>query len=319
MTLVKRIFLQREYGVAALLLLMIVAVTARDHNFLALGNFRDIFLNAVPVAIVACGLTFVIVLGEIDISVGSLLGLASVVLGVVTSSDRMGHSVGQGIAAVLLLGTFVGLLNGVLVVYGRVPSIIVTLGMLTALRGVMLIVLNGSIQNADSVRFLGTGNLFGIPVPLLVAAAVLIFSTVLAIYTPLGRRLYAAGSNPHAAELAGLSVKKLKLSAFVYTGFLTALAALVTAPQLQIIEESVGRDFELDVVTAVVVGGTVLSGGRGTIAGSLLAAILLGSVSTALIFLKFSATDQWERAIKGGFILAAVLVDRLARRDKEAE
>ncbi len=319
MTLVKRIFLQREYGVAALLLLMIAVVTAVDHNFLSRQNFLDILMATVPVAIVACGLTFVIVLGEIDISVGSLLGLTAVVLGLLTSLDHAKQPVVVGVAAVLVLGTFVGLVNGVLVVFGRVPSIIVTLGMLTALKGLMVILMNGeNIQNLpDSVRFLGTGTLVGVPIPLLVAAVVIAFSAGLAVYTPLGRRLYAAGSNPHAAELAGLSVRGLKLFAFTYTGFLTAVAALVTAPRLSVIEDSAGKDLELMVVTAVVVGGTSLSGGRGTIAGSLLAAILLGSVSTALIFLKFSAATYWERAIQGGFILAAVLVDHLARRDGE--
>ncbi len=176
---------------------------------------------------------------------------------------------GRGVLAVLFLGMAVGFINGALVVWGRVPSIIVTLGMLTALQGVIEVVLHGEEIRSlpEALRFWGKGTIGPLPFPLLVAAVVAIFAAVLATQTPLGRRLYATGSNAHAAELAGLRVNRIKLFAFTLTGFLTALATLVTVPRLSNIASGVGKGFELTVVTAVVVGGTALAGGRGTIVG----------------------------------------------------
>lgn len=319
MSIVRQIFLRREYSVAALLLLTFIGVSLVNPAFASLKNLQDILWATVPVAIVACGLTFVIVLGEIDISVGSLMGLCAVTLGSLASPDRLGWPVWQSILAVLSLGAFVGLVNGMLVVWGRVPSIIVTLGMLTALQGVIEVVLHGEeIQHLpDSLRFWGKGLLGPFPFPVLVAAIVAILAAVLATRTPLGRRLYATGSNPHAARLAGLPVNGIKIFAFMLTGLLTALATLVTVPRLSNIASGVGKGFELTVVTAVVVGGTALAGGRGTIGGALLAAVLVGAINTALTLLRLDSLSYWERAIQGAFILLAVLADHLVRRDEE--
>ena len=165
------------------------------------------------------------------------------------------------------------------------------------------------------VRFLGTGSLLGIPVCVVTAAAVLLFTGFLATQTPLGRRIYAVGSNPHSAVLAGISPRTTILFVFAYTGLLTSLATLVSVPQLSVIESGIGIGFELLVVTCVVVGGTSISGGKGSIAGSLLGVLLLGIVATVLIFLRLGEkSTYWERAIQGAFILAAVLMDHLARR-----
>ena len=319
--IVQRLFQQREYAVAFLLGLAVLGVTLINPSFASGENLRGILFNAVPFVIMACGLTFVVLLGEIDISVGSLYGLCAVTLGILASPERMAQPVGLAVAAALGLGAFVGFINGALVVWGRVPSIITTLGMLTALQGTMVMVMGGAtIKNLPpGLRFFGTGHVLGVPTPLLLATSVCVFCALLASQTPLGRRVYAAGSNPHAAELAGLSVNGLKLFAFTFTGFLTGLAALVSVPVLDVIENSVGRGYELTVVTAVVVGGAALRGGRGTIIGSLLAALLLGMIGTALIFLKLGeAVTYWERAIQGGFILLAVLADHLTRRGEHS-
>lgn len=319
--MIQRLFQQREYAVALLLGLSILGVALINPAFASGENLGSILFNVVPFVIMACGLTFVILLGEIDISVGSLYGLCAVSMGILASPERMGQPVVVAVFAALALGTFVGFINGALVVWGKVPSIITTLGMLTLLHGVMVMLMGGdTIKNLPpGLRFWGTGHIFGVPVPLVITALVLIFCTVLATQTPLGRRIYAAGSNPHAATLAGLSVNGLKLFAFTFTGFLTALAALVSVPVLDVIENSVGQGYELKVVTAVVVGGAALKGGRGTIIGSLLAALLLGMIGTALIFLKLGdAVTYWERAIQGGFILLAVLADHLARRGEHS-
>ena len=316
-----RRFIGRETGVLALLALMVGIVTAVNPAFLSGGNLRDLLIQAAPVAIVACGLTFVIVLGEIDISVGSLMGLLAAVLGIMTSPERMGGAVWSGIALTLLLGTGVGFLNGLLVTVGKVPSIIVTLGMLTLLQGVTEIAMGGQWIKGlpPGLRFWGVGSVLGVPVGVGVAALVAVGAILLARETALGRRIYAVGSNPHAARLAGLPVIRIKLFAFTLTGFLVGVATLISVPQLSVIESGFGRGLELLVVTCVVVGGTSISGGRGTIPGTLLAVLLLTTIRTMLIFLHLGVSaTYWERAIQGLFILLAVLADHAGRKRSHA-
>jgi rhamnose transport system permease protein len=320
---VQRFLARRETGVAIILFLTIAIVSFINPAFLAVNNIRDILVNVAPAIIVGCAMTFVIVTGEIDISVGSLLGLLAAVLGVL-STDFRGHlpwSVTSSVIATLLLGAAVGFVNGFLIAYLRVPSIITTLGMLTLLRGITKILMHGEwITNLpQSLRMFGTGAIVGIPISLWFAAGVFASCALLTYFTPLGRRIYAVGSNPSAAPLAGLSPARIKLFVFTLTGLLTAVASLFVSTKLSTIESDIGTGFELVVVTAVVVGGTSISGGKGTLLGTLLGTILLGLVGTALIFLKLgTSASYWERAIQGAFILIAVLVDHFARKDRHA-
>lgn len=316
-SLLARLTRQREAGVLGLLVLTLLSVGAVNHAFLAPDNLRDILVASVPTVIVACGLTFVVILGEIDISMGSLLGLLATVMGQLTSPTHAGLPVGVGLVVTLALGAGVGLVNGLLVAYGRMPSIIVTLGMLTVLQGINLTLINGKYITdlPPALRFFGIGRLLGIPVSIWTAIVVVALALFLARQMPLGRRLYAAGSNPEAARLAGLNVQQLKVFVFTLTGFLTAVATIVSIPRLGIIQSGIGQGFELLVVTCVVVGGTSISGGRGTVVGSALAALLLGVVSPMLIFLRLGVSaTYWERAIQGAFILGAVLIDHATRR-----
>jgi ribose/xylose/arabinose/galactoside ABC-type transport system permease subunit len=308
---------QREWTIAALIALTVVIVVIVNRDFLSVEVFRNILVASAPAAIVGCGLTFVIVTGEIDISVGSLMGLCAIALGQLSSPSYANVAVPVAIALTLLLATAVGFTNGLLVTLGRVPSIIVTLGMLTALRGATELLMAGRwiIDLPPGLRFFGTGRVAGVPISILTAAIIVIASMILQRNTPLGRRIYAVGSSPSAARLAGLSPNRIKLFAFTLTGFLVGVATIVSVPQLSTIESGIGAGFELVVVTAVVVGGTSISGGKGTIIGTLLGVILLGMVRTVLIFLKLGQTaTYWERAIQGGFILAAVLIDHIGRR-----
>lgn len=314
MTSLTRLLRQREYGLLGLLVLTLLVVGLINPAFLSGGNLRDTLVSAVPTIIVACGLTLVIVLGEIDISMGSLLGLLATVMGQLTSPTHAHLPVGLGILLTLLLGSMVGLTNGLLVAFGRMPSIIVTLGMMTVLHGLNLVLINGQwiTDMPPGLRFFGIGRFLGIPISLWVALIVVALTVGLARETPLGRRIYAAGSNPEAARLAGVSVRGMKLFVFTLTGFLTGVAAVVSVPLLSVIEPSVGQGFELLVVTAVVVGGTSISGGQGAILGSVLAALLVSVIRPMLIFLRLGVSaTYWEQAIQGAFILTAVLADHL--------
>lgn len=312
---------RREAGVLALIVLLALLAGALNHAFFAPNNLLDILVRSAPILLIACGMTFVIVTGEIDISIGSQMGLYAAILGTLTSNDRMHLPVAVGIGAILLAGTVIGAINGTLVTVARIPSIIVTLGMLTILQGATEVAMGGNwIKNLpDSLRWWGTGAVVGVPVSVLVAALVFALAVFVARDTRYGRRLYAAGDNPAAARLLGLPVDRLRASTFVLTGFLTALATLVSAPQLSVIESGFGRGYELTVVTAVVVGGTSIKGGRGTLLGTLLAVVLLAMVRPVLTFLRLGeSATYWERAIAGALILLAVLADQTQGRRKRA-
>lgn len=322
MSPIDRIARQREWGVFALLLVTLLSVGLVNHRFLSADNLRGMLVQDVPTVIVACGLTLVVVMGEIDISVGSMMGVLATVLGRLTSPSHAGWPVAAGVVVVLLLGAALGLLNGLLVTWGRMPSIIVTLGMLTVLAGVNQVLLGGQwiTDMPPGLRALALGQFLRVPVSVWTALVVVVLAVLLARETALGRRLYAAGSNPDAARLAGLPVNALKVFVFALTGFLTAIATIVSVPREAVIESGVGQGFELVVVTCVVVGGTSLSGGRGAILGSVLAALLLGLVGPMLIFLKLGlSATYWEPAIQGAFILLAVLLDHLARNRPRRE
>jgi ABC-type sugar transport system ATPase subunit/ribose/xylose/arabinose/galactoside ABC-type transport system permease subunit len=306
---------KREYGVAALLLLTIIAVSIVNPDFLQLQNISNMMVNLSGVAIVACGITLVILCREIDISFGATMGLCSVIMGVTAS--RMHYPMPVVIASMLVTGTIIGLLNGFLIALFRIPSIIVTLGMATIVKGASTFIMGGKWISdiPDGLRFWGTSSFLSVPICVWVAIFVVVMTWILLIQTPLGRRIYAVGNNPRAAELAGVSNRMVRMFVFGFTGFVAAIATLVSATQLQVVENGFGEGKDLLVITCVVVGGTSIRGGRGTIIGSILGVVLLGIVSTVLIFLKLGEmSTYWEKAIQGAFIIVAVLLDHITRR-----
>ncbi len=313
---------QREVSVAALLAVAILVASIVSPQFLSLGNIQDSLLRLAPIAIAACGLTFVVIAREIDISSGSLLGLCAAFIGLSVSTDHWAwHPLAAPVVAVGV-GLTVGLVNGALVCWGRVPSIIVTLGMLTVLRGLTKTVMNDEwIQNIpDEARVWGMGSWLGIPVGIWMAVVIVGMSAVALRWTPFGRRLYAVGSSPRAARLVGVPINTTKMMAFGLAGGFVGLAALISATQVSVVEPGIGVGFELLVVTCVVVGGTSINGGRGTIIGTVLGVSLLGLVPTFMIFLKLQeVADYWDGAIQGLFILGAVLLDYRSRRRGRAE
>ena len=313
--------LPAEATVAALLAVVLVGVSIANPAFMATGNLRDMLIKVSPAVIVGSFLTLVVLAREIDISVGSLMGLCAAVLGIACSPDRMGLPVPVGIALCLATGLTVGLANGLLVAKARIPSIIVTLAMLTVLHGVTEKVMGGKwIENLPGgLRQFGTGSLVGIPIVVLVAMMSAAGAMWLAGRTRFGRQVYAIGSNPEAATLRGVKTGSVRIALFALTGLAAATAALVSATQLQVIESGFGNGFELVAVASVIVGGTSIRGGRGSVTGTILGATLLGIISTALIFLRLGESAvYWERAIQGGLILLAILVDHWQRRGRSA-
>lgn len=304
-------------GPALVLVLLAALATALNPAFLSARNLTDLLLTAAPTLIAACGLLLVIASGEIDISIGSLMGLCAAVAGTLSSPDRLGLPPWVAVLATLGLGLGVGLFNGLLVSAVRVPSIIVTLGMLTVLKGANELLMAGRwiTRLPEGLRAWGTGSVAGVPVPMLVAAGVLGTTWLLANRTAWGRRVFAVGSNPGSARLAGVSVERTKLAAFGLAGLLVALATLVSVPRLSVVDSGVGVGFELLVVTCVVVGGVSIRGGTGTVLGVALGVLLMSSIRTVLIFLQLGESSlYWERAIQGALILAAVMADPAGRR-----
>lgn len=313
----KRRSLSREAGVGILLAATIVAASLVNPSFASLENLRDMLVRVAPVAIVGCGLTLVVLAREIDISVGSLMGVCAAVLGLAGSTDRWGLPVGAAVALCLGAGLSGGLLNGLLVTVGRVPSIIATLATLSVFRGVTELLLGGRwVENMPpALRAFGTGSVAGAPYVVGAAVAIAAAGVWLHRRTPFGRRVVALGSSPESAARAGIPSRRVRLACFALAGLLAGVAALFSATQLQVVESGFGVGFELMVVAAVVVGGTSIRGGRGGIAGTLLGAALLGIVGSVLIYMKLGdSATYWERAIQGSFILAAVLGEALRRR-----
>lgn len=309
----------RRLTVAFVLVGLIVTVCVVNPSFASLENFRDLLVQSAPVVIVGCAMTLVILVGEIDISAGSLLGLLAALLGILSSPRHLGLPAPMVIPLILFAGMAVGTLNGLLVTVGRVPSIVATLGMLTILRGITELVLGGVwiTDLPPSIRFLGTGAIAGVPMCIWVGAVVASVFLVVTRLAPLGMQLRAVGGNAQAAAFSRIPVTRVKLVAFALVGLMTGVAALFSVTQQSVIESGIGAGFELVVITAVVVGGTSIRGGVGGIGGTVLAALLLGSIRTALVFLNVGeAATFWERAIHGVFILAAVLVDHFAGAER---
>ncbi|MCG3128899.1 MAG: Autoinducer 2 import system permease protein LsrD [Phycisphaerae bacterium] len=307
-----RIAGSREFALACLLLLMVVAVGTANTGFLSADSLAQTLVEAAPVIIITCGATLLIVSGEIDISLGAQLAFNAALLGWLVAR---GCPLPLVVAAVVLCGGLLGLCNGLLTALAGVPSILTTLATMSVLRGGTELIMGGEwfTDLPPALRFLGVGALGGAPLPVLVTAVCLAASWAVFVRTRFGRHLRAVGASPRNAYLAGIVPHRVHLAAFVTTGVLTAVATLVSVTQLSVIESGVGVGLELLVITCVVVGGTPIQGGSGSVTGAALAALLFVMLRKMLIYVKLGESAvYWERTIHGLLILAAVLAARAA-------
>lgn len=309
--LVDRVVRFRELGLVLALALLIGGTGIAEPRFVQIGSLRDLALNVSIIAIVAIGETLVIVTRNIDLSVGSTLALAAFLAG-----DLFVTHPGLPIPVVFALGTLLGagcgLLNGLLTTLGRVPSLVVTLGTLYVFRGIAFVWTGGQQVNAedlpDAFLSLGSGRLLGVPVLTLIALAVLVVVALAMRDLRSGRELYAIGSNPEAARLAGLRIDRRVTAAFVASGALAGLAGVCFTARYGTVDATAGSGYELEVIAAAVVGGVAIFGGSGTVVGAALGALLLGTITSSLIVLRVSAF--WQQAIVGALLLAAIAFDR---------
>jgi len=304
-------FHRREVTLVIVIAALGLVLAAIAPGYYARENLSDLFLGNMPVLIVAIGTTLVILTGNIDISVGSVFAICGVVAGVVAKATG---SVFVATAAACVTGAALGALNGSLVAYLRMPSIVVTLATMVALRDGLRWWTEGAW-----VQDLPTGfQWFGLPqssYPLVACAIVIVLQSAVAWVmrnVAIGRAVYATGSNETAARLAGVDTARVTFGVFIVAGALTGLAALLNSVRFNQIPSNAGLGLEMKVIAAAVVGGAAIRGGEGSLTGTLLGVILLGAIGPALTFLGVSA--YWERALQGAIILAAVAVDAVRER-----
>ncbi|MER6696526.1 ABC transporter permease [Streptomyces fimicarius] len=308
--LVDRVFRMRELAILVVLVLMLVLTQLGNSAFLSEQGVKDLLLNATILALVATGQSLVVITRNVDLSVGSTLGISAFAAG--TYLQGGGHPV-VAVALAVLLGVGFGLLNGLLVSLGQVPALVVTLGTLYIIRGIDSIwVGSRQITAADLpggfVDF-GSGGISAVPWLAIIALALLVSTAYYLKHFGSGRELYALGSNPEAARLAGIPVRRRILLAYTFCGALAGLAGALYLARFGNVDSGTGTGYELTVVSAVVVGGVVFTGGSGTVYGAALGALLLTSVNSVLPALGVSSV--WVLAINGFLLILAIAVDRI--------
>jgi ribose/xylose/arabinose/galactoside ABC-type transport system permease subunit len=309
--IVDKIIRARELSLLGVLVLLVLGTTLANSRFLNSQNVRDILLNVAIVALLAVGETVVVVTRNIDLSVGSVLGISAFLTGVLFADHHV--AIGVAFVAGILFGALFGLVNGAMVALARVPSLVITLGTLYVIRGIDFLWAKGRQINADQMpdNFLKLGGdtVLGIPVLALITVVVMIIVGTVMRSARMGRELYAIGSNPDAATLAGIRVTRRVMGAFVVSGALAGLAGVLYASRFGTLDANAGTGQELAVVAAVVVGGVAIFGGSGTVYGAALGALLLACIGSALVILKVN--QFWEQAIDGFLLLVAIGLDRL--------
>ncbi len=310
-SLIDAIVRAREASLIGVLALLVLGVSIAEPRFLNAQNLRDILLNVTIIALLAVGQTIVVVTRNIDLSVGSILGITAFATGVMFADH--GLPIPVVFVGGILFGAFFGLMNGAMVALARVPSLVITLGTLYVIRGIDYAWAHGRQINAadmpDSFLDLGTAQIVGVPIlPLITIAVMILVGTVLG-RARMGRELYAIGSNPDAAELAGIRTTRRVLGAFIASGAIAGLAGVLWAARYGTLDAAAGTGIELAAVSAVVVGGVAIFGGSGTVYGAALGALLLATIRSSLVNLQVN--PFWEQAINGALLLIAIGLDRL--------
>jgi ribose/xylose/arabinose/galactoside ABC-type transport system permease subunit len=288
-----------------------IVVGLDNERFLATRNLSDVLLGNAYIAVAAVGMSMVIVSGNIDISVGALIGVLATLSGTLAVD---GAPIIVTWLAPLVVGMAVMALQGAVIAYLRIPAIVVTLGMLSILKGGLISVTGGKwITDLPDGFHLADIEIFDIvPMPVFLMVVVTILAALWMRYSALGRSIYAVGGNAEAARLCGISQPRTVVMVFALHGFFAGIAALLYATQLRVIQSTVPPNLELTIITAAVVGGVSILGGVGTVIGSTLAAILIAEIASALVFVSIS--PYWIRAVQGVLILVTVIADILRRR-----
>ncbi|KDR38014.1 ABC transporter permease [Caballeronia glathei] len=305
----------RETTLLVVLIALVAATAAVKPGFLNLQNLRDVLLNVSIIGLLTAGMTVVMLMRHIDLSVASIVGVSAYAVGrLFVMFPQM--PVPVAMLAGIGIGLAIGAVNGALVTFGRVPSLVATLSMLYIVRGADYAWVHGGQINAtslpDAFALIATGSLFGVPNLVLIALVVL---AALAVYLKQyrgGREHYAIGSNPEAARLAGIRVERRVMIGFLLSGAIAGLAGVLWLARFGTVDASTAKGIELQVVAAAVVGSVAITGGVGTVMGATLGALVLGVINIALVVLRVS--PFWQQAIQGALIVAAITLDTMLAR-----
>jgi ribose/xylose/arabinose/galactoside ABC-type transport system permease subunit len=303
----------RRFGTLVGLLLLCAVLWALTPHFLTVSNLLNVAQQTAINAIVAAGMTFVILSGGIDLSVGSIVAVSGVVLG---SLLHLELPVAVSLLAALVVGVACGLLNGVLISVGRLPAFIATLGMMSVARGAALVYTEGRPVSGfdEGFRLIATGSIGFIPAPVILMLLVYAVAHVVLTRTTFGRYVYAIGGNEEATRLSGVAVRFHKTAIYGVSGLMSAIAAIALTARLNSAQPIAGMMYELDAIAAVVIGGTSLMGGEGSLAGTLVGALIMGVLRNGLNLLGVSSFLQ--QIVIGGVIVGAVLVDTILKRQR---
>lgn len=295
------------YRSVLILLVICVFATILSPSFLSVTNLFNVFKQITVAGIVGCGMTFVILTGGIDLSVGSILGLSGVLAsGVLASTGNTAAAV----AVSLIVGVACGAVNGFFVSVCGIPPFISTLGMMTLLRGVILVYTKGSPIpiKVDSYKFFGKGSIAGIPVPVIILIVVFLLAHYILTQTTYGRSVYAVGGNREAARLSGIRVKTSEFLVYTLNGLMCGIAGLILTARLGSAQSTSGTGIEMDAIAAVILGGTSLSGGVGFVLPTVVGAMIMGIIDNILTLM--NVNPHATNIVKGAVILIAVLVDK---------
>lgn len=301
--------LLREMGPLIGLIVLFVVIAVMNDRFVSPSNLSNLLRQVSINALISFGMTFVILTGGIDLSVGSILALSSALLASMISS---GMNPEVAILFSALIGLGLGIINGVIIAYGKVAPFIATLATMTIYRGATLVYTNGNpISGLSDEAFfigLGQGDVSGLPIPAIIMMVAFFILYFVLTKTPLGRQTYAVGGNEKVSYIAGIKIDRVKIVAYAITGLLCALAGAVLTSRLNSAQPTAGTGYELDAIAAVVLGGTSLAGGKGRITGTLIGALIIGTLNNGLNILNVSSF--YQQVVKGIVILLAVLMDR---------
>ena len=295
------------YRSVLILLVICVFATILSPSFLSVTNLFNVFKQITVAGIVGCGMTFVILTGGIDLSVGSILGLSGVLAsGVLASTGNTAAAV----AVSLTVGIACGAFNGFFVSFCGIPRFISTLGMMTLLRGVILVYTKGSPIpiKSDAYKFFGKGSIAGIPVPVIILIIVFLLAHYILTQTSYGRSVYAVGGNREAARLSGIRVKTSEFLVYTLNGLMCGMAGLILTARLGSAQSTSGTGIEMDAIAAVILGGTSLSGGVGFVLPTVVGAMIMGIIDNILTLM--NVNPHATNIVKGAVILIAVLVDK---------
>lgn len=299
-------FLLRYISIFGLLLICVI-ISFVSPRFLTVSNFLNVLTQVSVNAILAIGMTFVILTGGIDLSVGSILAITGAV---VATFAKAGGNIIPGIIVALIIGGVIGLFNGIIVSKGKVQAFIVTLATMTIFRGVTYVFTNGDPISGlgDNISFIGNNLVFGIPIPIILIVVVLFIAWYALNQTRFGRYIYALGGNEDSARLSGINTDKIKTLVYVISGVTAAIGGIIVTSRIGSASPNAGMGFELDAIAAVVLGGTSLAGGEGKVTGTIIGALIIGVLNNGLNLM--SVSPFYQLIVKGSVILLAVLLDK---------